>query len=114
MDDDVRTSQDKTAETPTEGPKKSRRGFASMTAERRRELGSRGGHAAHERGTANRFTPESASAAGRIPHERGTAHKWTSEQAREAGRKGGTATRRTRRSQLHEQRTDEDERNGEP
>jgi general stress protein YciG len=69
-----------------------------MTPERRRELGSRGGHTAHERGTANRFTPETASAAGRIPHERGTAHRWTTEGAREAGRKGGTATRRRRRA----------------
>jgi len=82
---------------PPEPPApKSRRGFASMTPEQRRALGSRGGRTAHERGTANRFTPETASAAGRVPHERGTAHKWTSEQAREAGRKGGTAARRTR------------------
>ena len=79
-------------------PKGSGRGFASMTPEQRRALGSRGGKTAHERGTANRFTPESASAAGRVPHEKGTAHKWTSEEAREAGRKGGTATRRRRGS----------------
>ena len=81
-------------------PPKSRRGFASMTPDQRRALGSRGGRTAHERGTANRFTPETASAAGRVPHERGTAHKWTSEQAREAGRKGGMASRRTRSSQI--------------
>ena len=70
------------------------RGFAALTAEQRRALGSKGGRTAHERGTANKFTPESASAAGRVPHERGTAHKWTAEQAREAGRKGGSAPRR--------------------
>ena len=67
--------------TESEAPK-SRRGFASMTPEQRRMLGSRGGKTAHERGTA---------------------HKWTTEQAREAGRKGGTAARRTRRSTVAEQ-----------
>lgn len=86
----------------TKDPPKSGRGFASMTPEKRRAMGSRGGKTAHERGTANRFTPESASAAGRVPHEKGTAHKWTSEQAREAGRKGGTAARRVRSAAVSE------------
>jgi hypothetical protein len=72
------------------------RGFAAMTAEDRKKLGSKGGKTAHERGTANKFTPESASVAGRRPHENGTAHKWSSEEAREAGRKGGSALRRRR------------------
>ena len=62
------------------------RGFAAMTPEQRRALGSKGGTTAHARGTANKFTPETASVAGRKPHENGTAHKWTSEEAREAGR----------------------------
>ena len=70
------------------------RGFAALTADERRRLGSKGGQAAHARGTANRFTPEAASLAGRIPHENGTAYRWTSEQAREAGRRGGTTARR--------------------
>jgi len=70
------------------------RGFAALTPDQRRALGSKGGRTAHARGTANKFTPESASVAGRIPHERGTAHKWTAEEAREAGRKGGSAPRR--------------------
>ena len=60
------------------------RGFAAMSAEDRKRLGSKGGRTAHERGTANKFTPESASVAGRRPHENGTAHKWTSEEARDA------------------------------
>lgn len=72
------------------------RGFAAMTPGQRRELGSKGGRTAHARGTANKFTPETASIAGRRPHENGTAHKWTSEEAREAGRKGGSALRRRR------------------
>jgi general stress protein YciG len=71
-------------------------GFARLTPEQRRALGSKGGRTAHERGTANKFTPDIASRAGKIPHQRGTAHHWTSEQAREAGRKGGVAARTTR------------------
>jgi hypothetical protein len=74
------------------------RGFAALSPEDRRRLGSKGGKHAHERGTANRFTPESASLAGRKPHENGTAHRWSSEEAREAGRKGGSALRRQRRA----------------
>lgn len=46
----------------------SRRGFASMDPERRRQIASKGG---------------------RIAHSRGTAHKFTSTEAKEAGRKGG-------------------------
>ena len=51
------------------------RGFASMDREKQREVASKGGRAAHVKGTA---------------------HEWTSEEAREAGRKGGLASRRRR------------------
>ena len=71
------------------------RGFAALTPEQRRALGSKGGRTAHLRGTANKFTSESASSAGRIPHERGTAFRWTSEQARAAARKGAARRSRT-------------------
>lgn len=70
------------------------RGFAALTPDERRALGSKGGRTAHARGTANKFTSESASQAGRIPHEKGTAFRWTSDQARAAARKG--AARRSR------------------
>lgn len=53
-------------------PEKERRGFASMTPEKQREIASKGGRAAHAKGTA---------------------HQWTAEEAREAGRKGGQAAR---------------------
>lgn len=43
----------------------SRRGFASMDPEKQREIASKGGHAAHEKGTAHEFTSEEARAAGR-------------------------------------------------
>ena len=48
------------------------RGFASMDRLKQREIASKGGKAAHQKGTA---------------------HEWTSEEARAAGRKGGLATR---------------------
>ena len=55
-----------------EGVRKERRGFASMSPEKQREIASKGGRAAHEKGTA---------------------HEWTSEEARNAGRKGGQISR---------------------
>ena len=48
------------------------RGFASMDREKQREIASKGG---------------------RVAHEKGTAHEWTPEEARAAGRKGGVASR---------------------
>ncbi len=91
-------TENQTSASSTPAPAARPRGFAAMSPEDRRKLGSKGGKTAHSRGTANKFTPESASVAGRRPHQNGTAHKWTSEEAREAGRKGGSALRR-RRSQ---------------
>ena len=52
------------------------RGFASMDRGKQREIASKGGKAAHQKGTA---------------------HEWTSEEAREAGRKGGMASHRRRK-----------------
>jgi general stress protein YciG len=70
------------------------RGFASMDAQKQREIASKGGKVAHEKGTAHEFTPEEArlagSKGGEIAHEKGTAHEFTPEEAREAGRKGGS------------------------
>jgi hypothetical protein len=56
----------------TIGERKERRGFASMSAEKQREIASKGGRAAHEKGTA---------------------HEWTADEARSAGRKGGQVSR---------------------
>jgi len=55
-----------------DGMRKERRGFASMSAEKQREIASKGGRAAHEKGTA---------------------HEWTADEARAAGRKGGQISR---------------------
>ena len=54
------------------------RGFASMDPNKQREIASKGGKAAHQKGTA---------------------HEWTSEEAREAGRKGGMASHRRKQEQ---------------
>ena len=56
----------------SETGRKERRGFASMSPEKQREIASKGGRAAHEKGTA---------------------HEWTSDEARTAGRKGGQISR---------------------
>ncbi len=59
------------------------RGFASMDRGKQREIASKGGKAAHQKGSA---------------------HEWTSEEAREAGRKGGVASHR--RKQARQQSAD--------
>jgi general stress protein YciG len=43
---------------------------------------------------------EIASKGGKAAHQKGTAHEWTSEEARDAGRKGGIASHRRRREAL--------------
>src|SRR5437773_5338246 len=53
----------------------SKRGFASMDASKQREIASKGGRAAHAKGTA---------------------HEFTTDEARVAGRKGGEAVSRDR------------------
>jgi general stress protein YciG len=73
----------------------SSRGFGSMDEEKQREIASKGGKAAHEKGTAHEFDSEEAQEAGskggKAAHEKGTAHEFDSEEAREAGREGGRA-----------------------
>ena len=54
------------------------RGFASMDRSKQRDIASKGGKAAHQKGTA---------------------HEWTSEEAREAGRRGGMASHRRKQEQ---------------
>ena len=46
-----------------------------------------------------------ASKGGKAAHQKGTAHEWTSEEARDAGRKGGIASHRRRRELLAQQNT---------
>jgi general stress protein YciG len=70
---------------------RSLRGFASMDKEKQKAIASKGGRAAHEKGTAHEFNSHEASMAAKKGHERGTAHEFTAEEARIAGRKGGLA-----------------------
>src|SRR5689334_25184362 len=60
---------------PSQGRSRSNRGFASMDREKQREIASKGGRAAHAKGTA---------------------HEFDSGEARDAGRKGGVAVSRNR------------------
>lgn len=55
--------------TTIKARRKSGKGFAGMSREKVRAIASKGGRAAHAKGTA---------------------HEWTSEEARRAGRKGGS------------------------
>ena len=41
-----------------------------------------------------------ASKGGKAAHQKGTAHEWTSDEAREAGRKGGMASHRRKQEQV--------------
>ena len=68
------------------------RGFASMDRAKQREIASKGGKAAHQKGTA---------------------HEWTSEEARDAGRKGGIASHRRRREQIGNPGADDETRSPE-
>jgi len=52
---------------------------------------------------------EIASKGGKAAHQKGTAHEWTSEEARDAGRKGGIASHQRRREQTGGQQAGEDE-----
>src|SRR3954451_6469171 len=72
---DPRSGGHSSGGTARSGNGKSNRGFASMSPERQREIASKGGRAAHEKGTA---------------------HEWTADEARAAGRKGGETVSRDR------------------
>lgn len=72
-----------------------RRGFLSMTLERRRDVASAGGKAAHERGTAHEFTPEEARAAGR---KGGEAVSRSREHMARIGSAGGSASVRSKKN----------------
>jgi uncharacterized protein len=58
------------------------RGFASMDRTKQREIASKGGKAAHVKGTA---------------------HEWNSQEARDAGRKGGMASHRRYQQEIEQE-----------
>ncbi|MGF1933064.1 MAG: KGG domain-containing protein [Nostoc sp. ChiQUE02] len=69
----------------------SKRGFASMDDDKQREIASKGGQAAHEKGTAHEFTSEEAREAG---HKGGEAVSQDREHMAEIGREGGKSSHR--------------------
>ena len=66
---------ERSASTRSKGNGTSHRGFAAMDQQKQREIASKGGRAAHVKGTA---------------------HQWSSDEARAAGRKGGEAVSQNR------------------
>lgn len=70
MLDDTISSQTGTSSRPKASKKRGKQGFASMSPDEQRKIASKGGKAAHAKGTA---------------------HEWDSEEAKAAGRKGGQA-----------------------
>jgi general stress protein YciG len=71
----ARVSVEGTETGTPEAASKSRRGFAALSIEKRREIASKGGRAAHAQGKARQFTGD---------------------EAREAGKKGGRSVSRDR------------------
>jgi hypothetical protein len=65
------------------------RGFASMDAEKQREIARKGGKAAHQKGTAHEFTSDEARAAGRKGGERVSSNR---EHMSRIGRIGGKSS----------------------
>jgi len=75
----------------------SKRGFASMDSAKQREIASKGGRAAHAKGTAHEFTSDEARVAGRKGGEavsRDRAHMSA------IGREGGHSRGRARQTQV--------------
>ena len=70
-----RSSSERSASSRVRTPGGSHRGFAAMDQQKQREIASKGGRAAHVKGTA---------------------HQWSSDEARAAGRKGGEAVSQNR------------------
>lgn len=79
------TTAERSSPMPSAASKKAR-GFAAMDESRQREIASKGGKAAHEKGTAHEFTKDEARAAGK---KGGEAVSQNRRHMAEIGRKGG-------------------------
>lgn len=87
----------------------SRRGFAAMDPQKQREIASKGGRAAHEKGTAHEFTSEEARIAGR---KGGEAVSRNREHMAEIGREGGMARHRMPVTPEQQPQTEDQQRTG--
>jgi uncharacterized protein len=74
----------------------SKRGFASMDENKQREIASKGGKAAHAKGTAHQFTSDEAREAGR---KGGKTVSEDREHMAKIGREGGKRSRKKERKQ---------------
>jgi uncharacterized protein len=74
------------SEPVTERKPSSQRGFAAMERDKQRAIASKGGRAAHEKGTAHEFTPDEARQAGK---KGGEVVSQNRKHMAEIGRKGG-------------------------
>ncbi len=88
----------------------SKRGFASMDEDKQREIASKGGQAAHAKGTAHEFTPEEAREAGRKGGETVSQDR---EHMAEIGREGGKHSHGGGRKKQDNEDTEEIEDSGE-
>jgi len=87
--------QQESSASQGQSPKKSNRGFASMDPAKQKEIASKGGRAAHEKGTAHQFTPDEAREAGR---KGGGTVSQDRQHMAEIGRIGGQARGRKQRA----------------
>lgn len=82
-----------------------KRGFAAMDKETQRMIASKGGQAAHQKGTAHEFTPEEARRAGQ---KGGEAVSRDREHMAEIGRKGGESRQTARNGNRQGGKPDQD------
>lgn len=80
-----------------------KRGFAAMNQEQQRAIASKGGRAAHKKGTAHEFSSEEARQAGYVGGKAVSANR---EHMAAIGRKGGQRTGRTLNVRRHAEITD--------
>lgn len=92
--------------TQQHASKTSHRGFAAMDPEKQRAIASKGGQAAHAKGTAHQFDSEEARAAGR---KGGMAVSRDSRHMAEIGRKGGEAAHQNRKKRQAQQHPSDDQ-----
>ncbi|SFM16779.1 KGG domain-containing protein [Nitrosomonas communis] len=83
------TSDKEKGKNGSDGGNTDKRGFASMDEDKQREIASKGGKAAHEKGTAHEFDSEEAREAGRKGGETVSKDR---EHMADIGRKGGEST----------------------
>lgn len=96
MSSNQANDQGKAGSAKPPGKPPAKRGFAAMSEEQQREIASKGGQAAHQKGTAHEFDSEEARRAGQ---KGGEAVSRDREHMAEIGRKGGESRQSAARAQ---------------